>query len=205
MAIPWKVRQNRGTDNASCEVVTKPWRPCPHRFPAGAVVSKRPGGRPDLRAASFSAASQVGIRDLAERLARTGLLTRYFDSIACLPLATVRADNSTAATVYTAGTGTAVCGGTAPAYVSLVLTRTAQGSSKTSCRHFANGGLAEVISPFGLVTSYTYDGLAHETPAKQGPTPSRLGVITRATTKTAPCCRCPRRTLLRSVTKNMLM
>ncbi|MFJ3899895.1 XRE family transcriptional regulator [Streptomyces sp. NPDC090083] len=50
-----------------------------------ARAPKRPGGRPDLRAAAFSTASQAGIRDLAERLAHIGRLARFFDTIAGLP------------------------------------------------------------------------------------------------------------------------
>ena len=49
-----------------------------------ARAPERPGGRPDLRAAAFSTASQAGIRDLAERLVRISVLARFFDAIACL-------------------------------------------------------------------------------------------------------------------------
>lgn len=50
-----------------------------------ARAPQRPGGRPDLRAAAFFAACQAGIVDLSERLARIGVLTRFFDAIAGLP------------------------------------------------------------------------------------------------------------------------
>ncbi|MFI6463124.1 LamG-like jellyroll fold domain-containing protein [Streptomyces sp. NPDC050538] len=91
--------------------------------------------------------------------------TAYTYSTLGLPLTSVRADNSTATTVYTAGTETAVGGGTVPA--GLVLTQTTPGGAKTSYRYFTGGDLAEVTSPSGLVTSYTYDGLGRKTSEKQ--------------------------------------
>jgi DNA-directed RNA polymerase specialized sigma24 family protein len=50
-----------------------------------ARTPQRPGGRPDLRAAAFLAGCQAGIGDLAERLARVGVLARFFDTITRLP------------------------------------------------------------------------------------------------------------------------
>ncbi|MCX4589839.1 DNA/RNA non-specific endonuclease [Streptomyces sp. NBC_01549] len=82
-----------------------------------------------------------------------------------LPLTTVRPDTTTASTTYTAGTEAAVGGGTVPA--GLVLTQTTPGGAKTSYRYYANGDLAEVTSPSGLVTTYTYDGLGRKTSEKQ--------------------------------------
>lgn len=48
-----------------------------------------------------------------------------------------------------------------------MLTQTTPGGAKTSYRYYANGDLAEVTSPSGLVTSYTYDGLGRKTAEKQ--------------------------------------
>ncbi|MEU0411504.1 LamG-like jellyroll fold domain-containing protein [Streptomyces griseorubiginosus] len=75
-------------------------------------------------------------------------------------LTTVRPDNSTASTTYTAGTESAVGSGTIPA--GLVLTETTPGGAKTSYGYYANGDLARVTSPSGLVTSFTYDGLGRK-------------------------------------------
>ncbi|MFD9326656.1 LamG-like jellyroll fold domain-containing protein [Streptomyces sp. NPDC060065] len=91
--------------------------------------------------------------------------TAYTYSSLGLPLTAVRPDNSTASTTYTAGTETAVGGGTAPA--GLVLTQTTPAGAKTSYRYYANGDLAEVTSPSGLVTTYTYDGLGRKISEKQ--------------------------------------
>ncbi|WP_234425492.1 LamG-like jellyroll fold domain-containing protein [Streptomyces kebangsaanensis] len=91
--------------------------------------------------------------------------TQYTYNSLGLPLTAVRPDNSTASTTYTAGTETAVGGGTAPA--GLVSTQTTPGGAKTSYRYYANGDLAEVTSPSGLVTKYTYDGLGRRTSEKQ--------------------------------------
>ncbi|MFJ8112136.1 LamG-like jellyroll fold domain-containing protein [Streptomyces sp. NPDC096132] len=82
-----------------------------------------------------------------------------------LPLTTVRPDNSSSSTTYTAGAEAAVGGGTVPA--GLVLTQTTPGGANTSYRYFANGDLAEETSPSGLVTTYTYDGLGRMTAEKQ--------------------------------------
>ncbi|MEU3890796.1 LamG-like jellyroll fold domain-containing protein [Streptomyces sp. NPDC029041] len=91
--------------------------------------------------------------------------TQYAYNTVGLPTTTTRADNTTATTTYTVGTEAAVGGGTAPAR--LVLTQTTPGGAKTSYRYYANGDLAEVISPSSLVTSYTYDGLGRKTSEKQ--------------------------------------
>ncbi|MCT9112241.1 DNRLRE domain-containing protein [Streptomyces mirabilis] len=82
-----------------------------------------------------------------------------------LPLTTVRPDTTTASTTYTTGTEAAVGSGAVPA--GLVLTQTTPGGAKTSYRYYANGDLAEVTSPSGLVTTYTYDGLGRKTSEKQ--------------------------------------
>lgn len=73
--------------------------------------------------------------------------TAYTYNAQGLPLTTVRADKSTAAITYTAGTEAAVGGGTAPP--GLVLTQTTPAGAKTSYRYFANGDTAEATSPPG--------------------------------------------------------
>ncbi|MEU8932882.1 LamG-like jellyroll fold domain-containing protein [Streptomyces sp. NPDC048409] len=78
---------------------------------------------------------------------------------------TERPDGSNSATAYTTGTENAAAGGTVPA--GLVLTETTTGGAQTSYRYFANGDLAQVTSPSGLVTSYTYDGLGRKLTEKQ--------------------------------------
>jgi transcriptional regulator with XRE-family HTH domain len=50
-----------------------------------AATAKRPDGRPDLRPAAFSTASQAQIWDLAKRLAQIDLLAQFFDTITRLP------------------------------------------------------------------------------------------------------------------------
>ncbi|MFJ9121900.1 LamG-like jellyroll fold domain-containing protein [Streptomyces sp. NPDC102394] len=91
--------------------------------------------------------------------------------------ATQRPDGSSSATTYTAGTETAVGGGTVPA--GLVLTQTTTGGTQTSYGYFANGDLAQVTSPSGLVTSYTYDGLGRKLTEKQVSDSFPDGVSTR--------------------------
>ncbi|MFD8736556.1 LamG-like jellyroll fold domain-containing protein [Streptomyces sp. NPDC059618] len=91
--------------------------------------------------------------------------TSYTYNTQGLPLTTVRPDNSSASTTYTAGTEIAIGSGTAPA--GLVLTQTTPGGAKTSFHYYANGDLADVTSPSGLVTSLTYDGLGRKTSEKQ--------------------------------------
>ncbi|NED90595.1 RHS repeat protein, partial [Streptomyces sp. SID11233] len=58
---------------------------------------------------------------------------------------------------YTTGSESAVGGGTTPAY--LPAKRTTAAGAVTAYRYHANGDLAEVTSPSGLRTRYTYDGL----------------------------------------------
>ncbi|WP_343244633.1 LamG-like jellyroll fold domain-containing protein [Streptomyces sp. SID11385] len=60
-------------------------------------------------------------------------------------------------TTYTTGSESAVGGGTTPAY--LPAKRTTAAGAVTAYRYHANGDLAEVTSPSGLRTRYTYDGL----------------------------------------------
>ncbi|MFE2064059.1 LamG-like jellyroll fold domain-containing protein [Streptomyces sp. NPDC059467] len=91
--------------------------------------------------------------------------TAYTYSTIGLVKSTERPDSSSSATTYTAGTETAVGGGTVPA--GLVLTQTTTGGARTSYGYFANGDLAQVTSPSGLVTSYTYDGLGRKLTEKQ--------------------------------------
>ncbi|MGW1326855.1 LamG-like jellyroll fold domain-containing protein [Streptomyces antibioticus] len=91
--------------------------------------------------------------------------TQYEYSTLGLPTRMTRPDSSVATTTYTAGTESAVGGGTTPA--GLVSTQTTTGGAVTSYRYFANGDLAEATSPSGLVTTYTYDGLGRRTAEKQ--------------------------------------
>ncbi|MEU8847205.1 LamG-like jellyroll fold domain-containing protein [Streptomyces sp. NPDC048564] len=86
--------------------------------------------------------------------------TAYTYNAQGLPLTVTRPDGSSASTTYTAGTEAAVGGGTTPA--GLVLTQTTPGGAKTSYRYYANGDLAEVTSPSGLITKYTYDELGRK-------------------------------------------
>ncbi|TQJ57757.1 RHS repeat-associated protein [Streptomyces sp. SLBN-115] len=105
--------------------------------------------------------------------------TQYAYSTLGLPTTVTRPDSSAATTTYTAGTETAVGGGTVPA--GLVLTQTTPGGAKTSYRYYTNGDLAEVTSPSGLVTSYTYDGFGRKTAEKQVSDTFPAGVSTTYT------------------------
>ncbi|MET9894090.1 LamG-like jellyroll fold domain-containing protein [Streptomyces sp. NPDC006465] len=91
--------------------------------------------------------------------------TSYTYNTKGLPLSTVRADNSSASTTYTAGSESAVGGGTVPA--GLVATQRTPGGATTLYHYYASGDLADVTSPSGLVTSYAYDGLGRKTSEKQ--------------------------------------
>jgi RHS repeat-associated protein len=91
--------------------------------------------------------------------------TAYGYNTQGLPTSTVRPDDSTTRTNYTAGTEAAVGGGTVPA--GLVSSQVTFTGATTTNRYYANGDLAEVTSPSGLVTSYTYDGLGRQTSEKQ--------------------------------------
>ncbi|MEU9171900.1 LamG-like jellyroll fold domain-containing protein [Streptomyces sp. NPDC048420] len=91
--------------------------------------------------------------------------TAYTYNTLGLPTSTVRPDSSTAYTNYTAGTEAAVGGGTVPA--GLVASQITFAGAVTKNRYYSNGDLAEVTSPSGLVTSYTYDGLGRKISEKQ--------------------------------------
>ncbi|WP_354430197.1 LamG-like jellyroll fold domain-containing protein [Streptomyces sp. FZ201] len=91
--------------------------------------------------------------------------TAYTYNAVGLPLTTVRPDGSTASTAYTDGTEAAVGGGTAPP--GLVATQATPAGATTTNRYYANGDLAEVTAPSGLVTKYTYDGLGRKTSETQ--------------------------------------
>lgn len=58
------------------------------------------------------------------------------------------------------------------------VTHTTPGGARTSYRYYAGGDLAEVTSPSGLVTSYTYDGLGRKTAEKQVSDTFPAGVTT---------------------------
>ncbi|MFF8607691.1 LamG-like jellyroll fold domain-containing protein [Streptomyces sp. NPDC015346] len=77
-----------------------------------------------------------------------------------LPTTTTLADGRTQSRTYTAGTEAAVGGGTAPA--GLVETEKTPAGATTSYAYFSNGDLAQVTSPGGLVTRFTYDGLGRK-------------------------------------------
>lgn len=91
--------------------------------------------------------------------------TEYSYNALGLPTSVVRADDSRASTIYTTGGEAAVGGGTVPA--GLVLEQTTPGGAQTLYRYHANGDLAEVTAPSGLVTAYTYDGLGRKISEKQ--------------------------------------
>ncbi|MEV6654793.1 LamG-like jellyroll fold domain-containing protein [Streptomyces sp. NPDC051219] len=77
-----------------------------------------------------------------------------------LPAATTLADGRTTTTSYTTGTEPAAGGGTTPA--GLVATQRTLGGAATTYGYFTNGDIAQVTSPSGLVTKYTYDGLGRK-------------------------------------------
>ncbi|MFJ3549189.1 LamG-like jellyroll fold domain-containing protein [Streptomyces sp. NPDC090114] len=91
--------------------------------------------------------------------------TQYTYNAQGLPLTTTRPDGSTASTTYTQGVESATGGGTVPP--GLVATQTAPGGAKTSYHYYANGDLAQVTTPSGLVTRYAYDGLGRRTAETQ--------------------------------------
>jgi RHS repeat-associated protein len=91
----------------------------------------------------------------------------------------LRPDGSAASTTYTTGTETAVGGGTMPA--GLVRTQTTPGKATTSYAYYANGDLAEITAPSGLVTKYTYDGLGRKTAETQVSDAHPNGVTTTYT------------------------
>ncbi|MEU4494504.1 LamG-like jellyroll fold domain-containing protein [Streptomyces sp. NPDC023998] len=77
-----------------------------------------------------------------------------------LPSVITLADGRTRTTTYTAGTEAGVGGGTVPA--GLVASTKTPGSAATTYAYFAGGNLAQVSSPSGLVTKFTYDGLGRK-------------------------------------------
>ncbi|MFJ4468057.1 LamG-like jellyroll fold domain-containing protein [Streptomyces sp. NPDC089424] len=88
-------------------------------------------------------------------------VTRFTYNAQGLPLTAQRADGTGSALTYTAGTETAVGGGTVPA--GLVATETTPAGARTAYRYYAGGDMAESTAPSGLVTKYTYDGLGRPT------------------------------------------
>ena len=62
-------------------------------------------------------------------------------------------------TTYTAGTETAVGGGTEPAGLPAANSDWDPTHAKTTYSYYSNGDLAQTVSPLGLKTSYTYDNL----------------------------------------------
>ncbi|WP_434099529.1 LamG-like jellyroll fold domain-containing protein [Streptomyces sviceus] len=109
--------------------------------------------------------------------------TAYSYNTQGLPTKVVRPDDSTATTTYTAGTETSVDGGTVPA--GLVASHVTFAGAVTTNRYYANGDLAEVTSPSGLVTKYTYDGLGRKLSELQISDTFPSGVTTTYTYDTA--------------------
>ncbi|MDH2387249.1 DNRLRE domain-containing protein [Streptomyces sp. HNM0663] len=93
-----------------------------------------------------------------------------------LPTSTVRPDGSTAVTTYTTGAEPAVGGGMMPA--GLVSSEKTPETAATRYAYFANGDLAEITSPSGLVTRFTYDGLGRTTSETQVSDAFPAGVTT---------------------------
>jgi RHS repeat-associated protein len=77
-----------------------------------------------------------------------------------LPTVTTLADGRTRSRTYTAGTEAAVGGGTVPA--GLLANEKTPGGATTAYGYFVNGDLAQVTSPGGLITKFTYDGLGRK-------------------------------------------
>ncbi|WP_265867095.1 LamG-like jellyroll fold domain-containing protein [Streptomyces sp. SKN60] len=78
-----------------------------------------------------------------------------------LPDKLTLADGRTSSTTYTTGSEAAFGGGTMPAGL-VASTVTPQGAV-TAYAYFANGDLAKVTDPNGLVTSFIYDGIGRKT------------------------------------------
>ncbi|MEV7679883.1 LamG-like jellyroll fold domain-containing protein [Streptomyces sp. NPDC088341] len=77
-----------------------------------------------------------------------------------LPLSTKLADGRQSTVAYTDGTEAALGGGTVPA--GLTKTEMTPAGAVTSYGYFANGDLAQSVSPSGLTTKFTYDGLGRK-------------------------------------------
>ncbi|MEU2263648.1 LamG-like jellyroll fold domain-containing protein [Streptomyces sp. NPDC019645] len=82
-----------------------------------------------------------------------------------LPLSTTLADGRVSTKTYTTGTEAAVGGGTLPA--GLVASEKTPGTAATTFAYFSNGDLAQVTSPSGLVTKFTYDGIGRKSSETQ--------------------------------------
>ncbi|MEU8621491.1 LamG-like jellyroll fold domain-containing protein [Streptomyces sp. NPDC048623] len=78
-----------------------------------------------------------------------------------LPEKLTLADGRTSSTTYTVGTEPAVGGGVTPA--GLVASTVTPEGAVTAYAYFANGDLAKITDPNGLVTSFTYDGIGRKT------------------------------------------
>ncbi|MEV6576241.1 LamG-like jellyroll fold domain-containing protein [Streptomyces sp. NPDC051577] len=109
-----------------------------------------------------------------------------------LPFSVTLADGRQAITSYTAGTETAVGGGTTPAR--LVATQKTPGGATTKYAYYANGDVAEATAPSGLVTKYTYDAIGRKLTETQVSDATPDGVTTsytynamsRVTSETGP-------------------
>ncbi|MGW0313313.1 LamG-like jellyroll fold domain-containing protein [Streptomyces flavidovirens] len=77
-----------------------------------------------------------------------------------LPLSSTLADGRSGSTTYTTGSEAAMGGGMTPA--GLVASKKTPGSGASMYAYFSNGDLAQVTSPSGLRTKFTYDGLGRK-------------------------------------------
>ncbi|MGW0825565.1 LamG-like jellyroll fold domain-containing protein [Streptomyces sp. NPDC002845] len=81
------------------------------------------------------------------------------------PTTTTLPDGRSSTRTYTDGTEPAVGGGTTPA--GLLASDTTTGGAVSTYAYFADGDLAQVTSPSGLITEFTYDGLGRKTTETQ--------------------------------------
>ncbi|MFF3317355.1 LamG-like jellyroll fold domain-containing protein [Streptomyces sp. NPDC003035] len=96
-----------------------------------------------------------------------------------LPATTTLADGRSRVRTYTVGTEAAVGGGTVPA--GLVSTEKTPAGAITSYGYVSNGDLAQITSPGGLVTKFTYDGLGRKLSETQVSDSFPAGVTTAYT------------------------
>ncbi len=81
------------------------------------------------------------------------------------PTTTTLSDGRSSTRTYTDGTEPAAGGGTTPA--GLLASETTTGGAASTYAYFASGDLAQVTSPSGLVTTFTYDNLGRKTTETQ--------------------------------------
>ncbi|MFJ8232825.1 LamG-like jellyroll fold domain-containing protein [Streptomyces sp. NPDC094448] len=105
--------------------------------------------------------------------------TAFAYNLLGLPTTTTLPDGRSSSISYTDGTEPADGGGTTPA--GLRKTETTTGGAITAYAYRANGDLARVTTPSGLVTEFTYDGLGRKTTEKQISDTFPAGVTTAYT------------------------